>query len=50
MKVKLTISLDDEVLDFLKQIAAEDHKPLSQWITDAVVADHRKRAAENRTN
>ena len=37
MKKRINISLDEEIAEKLKQLAEEEHKPVSQWITDAVV-------------
>ena len=46
MKKKVNISLDEEVVVILKKLAEEDHKPVSQWITDAVIAESKKRNKE----
>lgn len=37
MKKKVNLSLDEEIAVRLKQLAEEDHKTVSQWVTDAVV-------------
>lgn len=37
-KRTVTISLDVEVHEKLKKIAADNHTTMSQWITDRVVA------------
>ena len=37
MKKKVNLSLDEEVAENLKKLAEEGHKPVSQWVSDAVV-------------
>ncbi|MGN0428846.1 MAG: DUF6364 family protein [Acetatifactor sp.] len=45
MKKKVTISLDEDIITKLKQLAEDSHRNVSQWITDKVIeAD--KEAAE----
>lgn len=45
MKKKVTISLDEDIIKRLKQLAEDSHRNVSQWITDKVIeAD--KEAAE----
>ncbi len=35
-KKNITLSLDEETIDKLDELAWESHKPMSQWVTDAV--------------
>lgn len=37
MKKKVNLSLDAEVAEDLKKLAEAEHKPVSQWVSDAVV-------------
>lgn len=37
MKRKLNLSLDEEIVVDLKELAKNDHKTVSQWVTDAVM-------------
>lgn len=37
MKTKVNLSLDAEVAASLKKLAEEEHKPVSQWVSDAVL-------------
>lgn len=37
MKVKVNVSLDEEIAKKLKELAEKEYKPVSQWITDAVL-------------
>lgn len=39
MKVKLNLSLDEDIAAILKQLAKESHKTASQWVTDKVWED-----------
>lgn len=48
MKKKVNISLDEEVAKALKELAEENHKPVSQWITDAVLQAVKEREKENK--
>lgn len=36
MKSRINISLDEDTLQKLKEIAAKEHKNVSQWVTDQV--------------
>ena len=47
MKKKLNISLDEDVKKALKELAKEDNKTVSQWITDAVI-QHAKELEKQR--
>ena len=47
MKKKLNISLDEDVKKTLKELAKEDNKTVSQWITDAVI-QHAKELEKQR--
>lgn len=42
MKKKVNISLDEEVVIMLKKLAKENHKSVSQWISDAVLKEAKK--------
>ena len=35
-KTNITISLDVETIEKLDELAWDSHRPISQWITDAV--------------
>ena len=37
MKKKVTISLDEDIIRRLKQLAENSHRNVSQWITDKVI-------------
>lgn len=37
MKKKVTISLDEDIITRLKQLAEDSHRNVSQWITDKVI-------------
>ncbi|MBQ7776087.1 MAG: hypothetical protein IJ379_09215 [Lachnospiraceae bacterium] len=37
MKRKLNLSLDEEIVVKLKKLAEDEHKTVSQWVTDAVM-------------
>lgn len=37
MKKKVTISLDEDIIRRLKQLAEDSHRNVSQWITDKVI-------------
>lgn len=41
MKKKVNLSLDEEIAMRLKELAEEDHKTVSQWVTDAVLYEVR---------
>ena len=43
MKRKVNISLDEEVAVILKKLAEYAHKPVSQWISDAVLQAQKER-------
>lgn len=47
MKKKLNISLDEDVKKALKELAKEDNKTVSQWITDVVI-QHTKELEKQR--
>lgn len=47
MKQRINISLDEEIVVDLKSLAANDHKNVSQWITDKVVETKRQQMAAN---
>jgi len=50
MKKKVNISLDEEIANKLRELAEKEHKPVSQWVTDAVLkADKEQKREENRT-
>lgn len=49
MKKKVNISLDEVVAEKLKMLAEEEHKPVSQWVTDAVLKATKEREAEMQT-
>ena len=50
MKKRINISLDEETIERLKELAETSHKNVSQWITDAVWSDDKKeRIVEERT-
>jgi len=36
MKKKVTISLDEDIITRLKQLAEESHRNMSQWVTEKV--------------
>lgn len=36
MKKKVNLSLDEVIADNLKLLAGNEHKPVSQWVTDIV--------------
>ena len=36
MKKKVTISLDEETIEKLKELAEESHRNMSQWVTEKV--------------
>lgn len=46
MKKKVNISLDEAVAEKLKKLAEEEYKPVSQWVTDAVLKAEKEREAE----
>lgn len=37
MKKKVTISLDEDIVEKLKDLAETSHRNVSQWITDKVI-------------
>lgn len=39
MKQKVNLSLDVEVADSLKTLSKNNHKTVSQWVTDKVVEE-----------
>ena len=41
MKKKVNLSLNEEIAMRLKELAEEDHKTVSQWVTDAVLYEVR---------
>lgn len=43
MKKRINISIDSEVHDILKEMADEDHKSVSQLITDLALSESRIR-------
>ena len=47
MKKKLNISLDEDVKKALKELAKEDNKTVSQWITDVII-QHTKELEKQR--
>lgn len=47
MKQRINISLDKEIVVDLKSLAANDHKNVSQWITDKVVETKRQQMSLN---
>lgn len=36
MKKKVTISLDEEIIEKLKELAEESHRNMLQWVTEKV--------------
>lgn len=42
MKKKVTISLDEDIITRLKQLAEDSHRNVSQWITDKVIESYKK--------
>ena len=46
MKVKVNLSLDEEVAKKLKDLAEKEYKPVSQWVTDAVIKAEKEQKAE----
>ncbi len=44
MKVKVNVSLDEEIAKKLKELAEKEYKPVSQWITDAVLKASKEQA------
>lgn len=47
MKVKMTLSLDEEIAIALKELALSSHKTASQWVTDKVWEEKKKEDKEN---
>ena len=50
MKKKVNLSLDEEVVVILKQLAEESYKPVSQWVTDAVLQAAKEKEKEGKNN
>jgi predicted transcriptional regulator len=50
MKKRINISLDEETVEKLKELAEASHKNVSQWISDAVWSDERTRDKEKDGN
>lgn len=50
MKKKVNLSLDEEIVVMLKKLAEEEHKPVSQWVTDEVLRAVRKKEKEGNSN
>ena len=44
MKKKVTISLDEDIIIRLKQLAEDSHRNVSQWITDKVIESDKESA------
>ena len=47
MKVKMTLSLDDDIATALKDLAQSSHKTASQWVTDKVWEEMKNEEKEN---
>lgn len=45
MKKKVTISLDEEIVEKLKELADGSHRNVSQWITDKVLESEKNKAS-----
>lgn len=45
MKKKVTISLDEEIVEKLKELADNSHRNVSQWITDKVLESEKNKAS-----
>lgn len=45
MKKKVTISLDEEIVEKLKELADSSHRNVSQWITDKVLESEKNKAS-----
>lgn len=50
MKKKVNLSLDEIIAENLKQLAEEEHKPVSQWVTDAVLKAVKEREVDKIEN
>lgn len=48
MKRKLNLSLDEEIVVKIKELAEIEHKTVSQWVTDAVMQE--VKAMDNNTS
>lgn len=48
MKRKLNLSLDEEIVVKIKELAEKEHKTVSQWVTDAVMQE--VKAMDNNTS
>ncbi|MBR5178960.1 MAG: hypothetical protein IKW90_09220 [Lachnospiraceae bacterium] len=47
MKVKLNLSLDEDIVLKLKQLAKDSHKTASQWVTDKVFEEMKEEDKKN---
>lgn len=47
MKQRVNISLDEETIKKIKELAEQSHKNVSQWITDAVWSEAKKEESVN---
>ena len=45
MKKKVTISLDEEIVEKLKELAEGSHRNVSQWITDKVLESEKDKTS-----
>ncbi len=50
MKKKICISLDEEVVEKMKELAEDSHRNVSQWITDKVLETLKETEKENKDN
>lgn len=48
MRKRMNISLDPETANQLKKLAEQSHMNMSQWITQAVWNDSKKKSEHNR--
>ena len=48
MKKKVSISLDEDIIVKLKELAEDSHRNVSQWITDKVLESQKEKEREQR--
>ena len=50
MKKRVNISLDEETIEKLKELAGQSHRNVSQWITEAVWKEDKTIKKEEASN
>ncbi|MCR5293509.1 MAG: hypothetical protein K6E28_11615 [Eubacterium sp.] len=47
MRVKVNVSLEEDTAKEIKKLASNEHKTVSQWVTDKVWEEHKEKEKKN---